>query len=261
MKKIWYLFLAGLFTAFLVGCGGDEDNRDRSPTSQTQEPGQIPGLGEYPGEIQGDPFTLPEGVYLNGSITGDSYDYSRRSTLVKGEPLPKDFYQKDMFYFLRGDAILGSGHPVIVSIPLINSNPTPTEVVFPARLVMKARSTLDQNGLLLKKASTVIPAGSEYTVTLVMYCGNLSRMGSSPSSLYEIGVIINSPLIEDLTKRLVDKKINVEEHAQDETPFYDSVYYEQYERLSNIVWNLTDRGIALSEDDKQWIANLPLSTQ
>lgn len=259
MKKIWYLFSVIFFTASLVACGGDENdsgNSETPPPNQTQEPGKIPGLGEYPGEIQGTPFALPDGVYLNGSITGASMAYDPAS--FKKEMRQEEEVQKIIFNFVFSeDVVVGSGFDVILAIPLVNSNSTESEVIFPARLVMKAKSSDYQNGILLKETKVKIPAGASYTVALIMYCGNLHRSGSSVTSFYELGVILDSPLIKDLTDRLVDKKINYEEHTKSE----ENQYWTQYERLADMVWDLTDRGIALSEENKTWIANLPLSTQ
>ncbi|MDR1528939.1 MAG: hypothetical protein LBS40_00715 [Burkholderiales bacterium] len=262
MKKFLPLLSAFLLTVFLVACGGDDNsgsseggsNPTPPPTDTQQSPGQISGLGEYPGELQGTSFTLPQGVRVDGMITG-----YRPATLSRSEKntYAKDLPQKSAFDLLPADATIGGGYDVLLKIALINSNSTPTEVVFPERLILKSKSSQYQHGLLLKKTSVTIPAGARYVISLVMYCGNMERGAPSSSEIYEFGVISNSPLLKDLTDRLVNKKINVEEFNSDPSDY--QIYIDQYLRLASIVWNLTDRGIALSDDDKNWIARLPAS--
>ena len=283
MRKILVIISCFFFAAVLSACGGggggshgDNDSGDDGGSGGggsdlvNHHPGEIPGLGEYPGELQGMPFVLPQGVMLNGDIRGADYNwlyYTASSSLnlllsdKENKVLPPPYMNiAQAVSFPENQPYVGSGFDVTVTIPLLNTNPTETTVVFPARLIIKAKSGEYQNGMLLKETRVTIPANTEYAVTLVMYCVNLQRMGSESSAFYGWGVVSNSSLLKDLTDRLVNKKINVEEYDDivlSRQPWNSPEYYSRYERLADIVWNLTDRGIALSEDDKAWINALP----
>ena len=281
MRKAFVIMSGFFFAAVLSACGGDGsshhagndgDNGDGGEGTELVEhhPGEIPGLGEYPGELQGTPFILPQGVMLNGDIHG--YDWSMdttassplaRTTKDRLDPsLFMAFSQRFAISTEPHDIRAGSGFPVEVVIPLLNTNPEETTVVFPARLIIRANSGQYQNGVLLKDTVVKIPASSEYSVILVMYCGNLQREGSAYAAVYEWGIISDSLLLKDLTDRLRNKKINVEEYDDFTTPAFlwtSEAYWQVYERLSNMLWNLTDRGIALTESDKEWIEALSVS--
>jgi hypothetical protein len=266
-KKILGIFLASTLAATLVACGGGNDENhatDGPPSSGVMQhtPGNIPGMGETAGDLQGDVFTLPDGVVLNGTIQGALAPYEFATSSPKGlvaRVNTDDLQRQRVTLSVVGnpDVQVGSGNDVTVLIPLRNTNAVATTVVFPARLVVRSNSTSYQSGILLKKTSVTVPANSNYVVALVMYCVNLHRAGSVSPTPYDFGVISNSSLIIDLTDRLANKKINVEEYGETANDY--ASYNAIYRRLADIVWNLTDRGIALSEGDRQWISALPNS--
>jgi hypothetical protein len=148
---------------------------------------------------------------------------------------------------------------MMLGVRFRNNNPTATTVVLPARLVFKpGREARAQNLILLKETSVTIPPGAEYTVSIDTYCGNLYWYEDMNASLpYEFFVIANSPLLIDLTDRLVDKKINIEEYAKEE----ETDYYNRIVKLQGFLHKLTDHGQHLSDEDKRWIEALPRSVQ
>jgi hypothetical protein len=258
-SKISLLFSSLLLGFFLSGCGGsgDGDSGTYNPIDDeppiSDGPGRIPGFGDTPGEIQGThSFSLPAGVEVVGEMHLGFFPSSEANGVDagKGEYFDKSspIYKYDVPGF---DAHRGSGS-VALAFRLRNKNATATRVVFPVRLVLKPVEDA-QNLILLKEASVTLPPGAEYKVRLVGYCGNANIHAFGT---YEFFVVSNSPTLIDLTDRLVDKKINVEEHN---SPAEALAHGEIVLRLQRILHDLTDRGIPLSEEDKRWIAALPLS--
>ncbi|MDR3346430.1 MAG: hypothetical protein LBS73_04560 [Campylobacteraceae bacterium] len=150
------------------------------------------------------------------------------------------------------DVAVGSGRNYMkVSIPLRNRNSTATKVTFPARLIARSSTGERRHGILLKNSSVIVPANSLYEVMLVMYCGNIHE-DTSHGGLHDKLIVSDSDTLKDLTQRLANKKINVEEYSDDES----DVYWEIACVLQNIVWSVTN-GSGLSQAKKDWIAALP----
>ena len=259
--SLWLLVLC----FFLAACGGDGGGSSSggggnggggsSPTTSNDSPGKIPGLGNTSGNLQGTSFALPSGVTLVGSIgvagvNGKSF-LTFQSAEGKVKAL-KDLIKNINIVDGNYNAQIGSGWVPIV-LTLKNSTTGAIKVTFPARLILRPRNNQYQDTVLLKEASVTIPSQQNYTIVLVMYCGNLNRLGLDGTG-YEWGVISNSTTLTDLTDRLVHKQINVEDFAG----YYDiNNYSDRWQKLQDILWNLTDNGVALSDADKQWIASIP----
>lgn len=224
------------------------------------EPGEIPGLGTTPGELTGTPFSLPNGLKLAGEIEGLNVSYYGRSLQSKTE-LPEistDFVALFKLARASSDTIMGSGVWVNVSIPVENTTNRNIDAKFPAGLILEANTTGYQYGLLLKKVDVSVPANSVYKINLNMYCANKTLSASSTYARYRWGVVSNSSLIRDLCNRLKNKQINIEEFDRNNSTEI-SVYRNQVNKIQQILWNLTDLGYPLSDDDKEYLAELPNS--
>lgn len=251
-----------LFSFTFAGCSSDDDDNDVI----TDEPGKIPGLGETPGDLSGTPFTLPDGVVLEGEITGAYSFYSYSSSSYIPLEIKNVFQQKNLdvvslkseFADNSAADTIGSGHYVSTIINLKNSTASEKEIVFPAGLILTSVTGNYQNGVLLKKASTKIPANSSRKIRLHMYCGNSDRKSSSPNETYRFAVVSNSSLIVDLCQRLKNKKINIEEYNMRNSSEND-VHQEIVTRLQSILWYLTDFGYSLTESEIEYIESLPNS--
>jgi len=256
--SLWLLVLC----FFLAACGGDGGGSSSgggnggggsSPAVSNDSPGKIPGLGNTSGNLQGAAFTLPSGVALVGNIivTGTGSSTSQSST--KEEQLlaasPKGIY------VIGGNfaAEIGSGW-LPFKVTLRNTTTAAIKVTFPARLIIQSLDKKHQNGVLLKDTSITIPSQTTYVIALITYCGNRD-VYTMDDVAYGWGVVSNSATLTDLTDRLVHKQINAEDFAY----AYDPNYYTRYEKLQDILWNLTDNGVPLSDADKQWIASIPNS--
>jgi hypothetical protein len=283
-SKINTLFASLLLGFFLTACGGGGDGGGGdgggggggdtpAPPTQRDEPGNIPGFGETPGTIQGVPFSLPAGVEIVGGIAlGDPPGGFDSTESDKGFALKSVLERKGIkdkeFSLLLGNKFILPGFDVSIGGGLMtlgarfrNNNSTPTTVVFPARLVFKPVMPIrSQNLMLLKETSVTIPPGAVHIVSIDVHCGNLYWMEDMEGGVpYEIFVIANSPLLIDLTDRLVDKKINIEEYGSVYAEAVD--YYGRITKLQDILHKLTDHGQPLSEEDKRWIEALPRSVQ
>jgi len=265
MKTITKLALLLCSVLVLSACSKDDD--DKKNEAVNYPAGEIPGLGEEPGELTGTPFKLPAGIEMQGIIKGLSSSIMPFSTPVESstgifQKKEKSLVEKQQISLrasAKAEIVVGSGHFVRVLILLNNNNDRDTEITFPAGLIVRALSSKNQNGVLLKKTSVTVPKKGSLAIGLVMYCGNSHRSPSGSSDEYEWGVITDSQLILDLCDRLKNKKINFEEFNSSN---YDT-FSEQVNRLQSILWSLTDYPSemyeGLSEWDKEYIDKLPNS--
>lgn len=262
-KLLWLAAALALPLAF-ASCEGKDDG----PETADYAPGEIPGLGEAGGELTGSPFALPAGVTLAGEITGagDYADYWNEALVARGGALT--FTEKDGTTrtaahapATRADAVtgyFGSGYGFVdLLIPLKNTTAGPVTVTFPAALILRSVSGDCQNGVLIKKATVDVPAGTGYTVCLSFYCGNASKGSAGSGDDYVWGVVSDAAPLLDLCERVKGKKINIEEF--DPADFDDLyIYRDQIDRLQDIVWNITDDE-GLTEEDIAYINALPNS--
>jgi hypothetical protein len=231
----WYIAKTDSYDAFKevgLGVGGGEIN-DIADNLDNSSAGHISGLGYYVnGTIQGTPYNLPEGVSLTTDIFGatkGSYSSSSHYTTVTS---PKEAY----------NVSIGSGYPVTLIVELENIKSFPQEVVFPAGLIVTSKKSngkyVVQSGILLKEARVIIPANSgSYRVLMVLYCVNWGITDAwGGGKTFDGWVVTNSVLLLDLIGHLKNKKINVEEYSPDTKKVYDNIY----DRLSNIVWSITN---------------------
>lgn len=234
------------------------------------DPGQIPGLGSTDGDPTGVPYELPPGFELGGTITGFDGNITRglnNGNKVKSGNLPIQVL------LTRNDAAnriaVGSGAEYVrLLLKLKNTLNQKNTIVFPAGLVVKSRSGDYQNGLLIKKTKKVVfQPDEEKEIILDMYCANAHKSSSSNSEEYDIFVISDASPVWDLIHFVADRVINWEELSlyvkedfarldNDLSYFgsllelYHSYYAEIGNMLQNIVWQITDDGILLNEENK-----------
>ncbi len=146
---------------------------------------------------------------------------------------------------------------VTLSVKLRNTASAEATVVFPAALIVKSVTGECQHGVLIKKVTVNIPAGSDYNVALIMYCGNSSRDVAGSSDEYVWGVVSNAAPLLELCEMVKNKKINIEEFDPSSSADKDT-YDGQLFMLQAAVWSVTD-GSGLSEWERSWIVELPNS--
>jgi hypothetical protein len=259
MRKWFRLSFLALVSVFLISCGSSGGG---SSGSSGDKAGDISGLGNNTGELSGEEFVLPDGVEIDsGGIQGHKImgkqvvDIDDSLTEFSSK-FDNELYTPN-YNIVSGtyDAAVGSGYSFVdVLIPLRNHNNVTTKVIFPARLIARSSTGEYQNGVLIKETSITLPANSLYKVMLTMYCGNLHRHVSY-GEIYDRLIVSDSAILKDLTDRVVNKKINVEEYADSE----ESEYWETAIMLQSAVWSLTEHSTGLTKDMKDWIAALPNS--
>lgn len=262
MKTIYLLLLASLFCCTMISCSKDKEEPDPQPKDYT--PGQIPGLGEAEGELTGTSFKLPNGVELISEIDGDgdqsgywnsNEEYSpftaKDGTVTTRSFAPKTRVGEKRHYFGSGTGF------VDLLIPMRNTLSTPVTITFPAALILRNETGDCQNGVLIKKVTTTIPAGSDYLLCLAFYCGNMKKDAAGPGDRYTLSVVSNAKPLLDLCEKVKNKKINIEEF--DPANSDDRVAYGvQCTYLQGFVWQVTD-GTGLTEEGLTYIASLPQS--
>jgi len=250
LKTGLLLSMALALSFFLAACGGGGGGDDSTPQITADQPGRIPGMGETPGSLQGTSFKLPAGVVLLGDVAGALPPHQTVSINSSSSKLT----------WIAGiyDAQIGSGRDVSINLRLMNKTTSAIKVIFPALLIAKPKNSAYQVGVLLKETSITLQPNVEYSVALIMYCAQHQRGGSITGSVYDLSIVSTSSTLKELADLLVYKKINVEEY-KDNVSGDIMAYLSIYEKLSAIVWNLTDQGVPLSAIDKQWIASIPNS--
>ncbi len=225
MRKL--MFMSLLISGFLFGaCEKD---------TPVDVPGNIPGMGDNTAALEVKPVDLPENVSVVGVIKG--YEESNKSA-----SLFPDF------------KLFGSGcNYVTVEYTLRNDNNFPVTVFIPPGTIFKSSNPAYQHGILLQWVWVVIPAKSQRTVVLYLYCINDGKYNSDSSVTFEmVGRTLSKPIL-GLLDLLTLKKINYE--------FYDEQssreVYELTKTLQDAIWGLTNYGNSISNEVKGLINGLP----
>jgi len=193
--------------------------KDKVDSNDEPRINAIPGLGDTPGDIPGTAFVLPQGIVLEGAITGESLN-----------PVCKE---------------LGTGRFVDVYLILKNTSSTAVNVTLPAGLTLKSVSSEDQNGILADSYDVSIAQGTACIVKLNAYCANASKHPSSYSSRYTFGPICNAPAITYLLKLLKNKDLSKDDDHSAQGIIWMITDNATDPEHSATVWNLLKERIAL----------------
>jgi hypothetical protein len=259
--------LAAIMMAALIFASCEKNDPETEQVEDT--PGNIAGLGETEGEPTGTPFRFPDGIEPADKIAGGYSAYNYRSAGISDKQTALRHLQSLRTGTVQTkadgetvllDTVVGSGYFVEIFMPLRNTTSRSITVTFPAGLIAKSVSGRCQNGVLLKKVAIEVPAGRIYGVLLLMYCGNAHLDPSYSSEEYVFTVVSNSSLITDLCNRLKNRRMNNEEYPLDRNGYAQSDQYNTYvSKLQWILWNLTDYGNPLSEEDITFIEQMEKS--
>jgi hypothetical protein len=226
MKKLLFSIL--VVGAFLMSsCQKDEE---------VDVPGNIPGMGDNTAALEVKPVSLPANVAVVGEIKGYEGDSNKSSSLFPNFKL------------------FGSGcNYVTLEYTLRNDNRYPVTVFIPAGTIFRSNNASFQHGILLQWVWVCIPANSQRTIVLYLYCLNWGKDYSSSSCTYEmVGQTLSAP-IQSLLDMLKFKKINFE--------FYKGSKSNQLSDLTNAlqeaIWGLTNHGRQVSNEHKEFFRGLP----
>ena len=253
MKKLISLFFVA--SLFLIGFTACE---------QTEKPGGIPGMGETPGELEIDkPFVAPEGVTIDvagldeirlddaasGSANLKSAQWSWGNTFSCGGSKDKN----DFVFWIN------------VNISMSNSNNSEMCVTIPQGTVFETSDPNGQNGILLTDMKICVKAHEVVDCNLMLMCLNYLRPGSKKDIFYKMLGTTNSKLLQELISYLKGKKIGIEFYTNivpssklKSTSAEDlETYKEIADRIQNTIWDLTNHGKNISQDDIDFFNSIP----
>ena len=201
-------------------------------------PGNIPGMGSTQGELEvKEPFTLPQGVNYVDQIHAIWEIDTSHSTF-------------------------GSGFGAKLSLTLSNSTDVRKTVFFPKGLIWKCSSSENHNGILLQTTWVNLEPNSVRDLNIVLYCINWNKPTPSQEISFNIIGVSSSPTISNLLNVIGWRKINYEMiygtiKGITSSPYTGPSYKEVTERLQNIVVNLTEKGVDISNEDRNFIESIP----
>lgn len=240
MKKILFISFV-LITSGLVSC--QKHNQET--------PGNIPGMGDTPGELQvKEPYLLPEGIHIIGDITG-----VKNPSAVSGELKSPIGETKSIIQ------CFGSGRYVRLQCTLVNTSQYARTVFFPKGLLWRCMYGNYQHGLTVQTTWTCLQPNSTRTIFIDLYCVNADIPSPDQTATYKILGITTSKTIWSLLNIIGWRKVNYEmyygsfDHSKgiEAEPTYEEIT----ERLQLIVHNLTDNGIGITAEDKAFIESIP----
>ena len=213
-----------------------------------ESPGQIPGMGNTPGEIQiKQSFVIPDGINVIGEISG-----LENPDAKGGELKPVNDSKSVLPRF-------GSGLAVRLKLTVLNSRNNPRTVFFPKGLIWKCVDGNYQHGVQCQTTWFCLAPNEMRTIYIDLYCANLGIPAPDSDGKYKILGVTSSKVLWDLLNLIGWRKINFEmiypsiSSKGDGSPTYEEIT----DRLQTIVHNLTNRGIAISAEDEAFITSIP----
>jgi len=203
-----------------------------------ESPGNISGMGDNNGELEiTEPFSFPEDINLLGEII-------------------------ESVYYDPGFTILGSGNHIELNMTLLNTSDVTKTIYFPRGLIFKNSSRDYHNGILLQTSWVTLEANSQRKVKLQLYCINKAALVATVDHPYSIIGISGSPVMQTLIDLVRTRKINYEMYYgsfnSGKSENNKGLTYEYMTaKLQDIVWNLTDFGVDISDQDRAFINSIP----
>ncbi len=231
MKKIFLLTV--ILTGLVLGsCQKNDEAVD--------VPGNIPGMGDNNSALEVTPITLPENITVVEAIKGYEDGNKSASTFPN--------------YKIFG----GSGEYIKLAYTVRNDNNYPVTIFLPAGTIFKSTNTEYQHGILLQWTWFCVPAKSERTVVLYLFCINKGKNNSDASNTYHLaGKTISKPILE-LLGLLKLKMVNYEFFNHHKSSSADQFDYEVVsEKMQEALWALTNDGTEVSSELKAYIKSLP----
>jgi len=222
-----------------MGCNKKEEPAPTPTPTPTNQ--YLNGLGDHIGYPSGTAYNLPPAVQLVSEIRGGSFN--KISTVNKHEysgPFPYGLIPKNWITY-------GTGTYVQLYMKLYNTLTVDTTIIFPGGLIFC--DTLDndtsngeyQRGFILQNAVVTCPAQDTAFVCLLAYCLNASLSGSSYDAVYYIGPVTNNPNLNQVVSIMASKQPPLGAEWD----------------IQGIIWNITDYGLNLTQQDLDYLNNLP----
>ena len=194
----------------VVACGGDK----KSSTG--------PDGGPNPFDTPtGAVYQLPAGVAVQGKIVGVGGDNGNGIC----QPTEK----------------IGAGFGFVdICLTFSNSSAGPVTVVLPPELIFISKSTDTQNGAVVVRQTVVVPAGSDTTVAISIFCVNLARHAADAEDEYTIGPLSDNAGLREIATLVQGKQIDADDALL----------------VQSAVWEVSDEG-GLTAETRQALRDLP----
>jgi len=244
MKKFIFLTLSVfLLSALLFNSCKKEDVKDPKPQDNTPAINYNAGLGDTPGYPVGTPYVLPQHVEIIGEIRGGLPSGNKQGGIDKVKykgPFPTDLIPKNWISY-------GTGTYVNLYITFYNTLGTDATLVLPGGLIFC--DTLDsdtsngthQRGLILQSVHIFLPALDTAFAHLRAYCLNKNLWPSSYDAVYYIGPVTGNQELNQMVSIMAPKQYPFGEESA----------------LQTIIWNITDYGQNLTQQEIQYLNSLP----
>ena len=241
MKKVYYISIAFVFILIFNACHKDKDPQPTPAPTPTVNP-YLVGLGDHVGYPSGTAYNLPPSVQLVSDIRGGSYSkggVKKDKKNYKG-PFPIDLVPKSWVSY-------GTGTYVDLYFKLYNTLTTDTVVIIPGGLIFcdsldnDTSNGMYQRGFILQNDTIHIQALDTAFVALEAYCLNANMSGSDYDAVYYIGPVTNNPNLNQIVTIMLAKQYPFGHESE----------------IQDIIWNVTDYGQNLTQQEIQFLNNLP----
>lgn len=212
--------------------------REASATAYDANSDYRPGFGSSDLPPKGKPLVLPAGVSIVEPIPGiDMFAREKCQNEEDGDnPAPEH----------------GSGDLVQLCVEFRNTTGKPVIVDLPPGMIVESETDDTQHGMLVQRASIVVPPKEQYFSQLNLYCLNNSRGGSGPSSRYRVGPVTQEKDLLALFQLLENKRIpaRISTEKQGTIPVTAQIQSIVYSLVSDHALNAQERGFIASLPNK-----------
>ncbi len=243
MNKLLSFFVVASLVLF-TSCQKDTTHVD-------EKAGNIPGMGNTPGELEVSEYNLPEGFDLVGEITG----------MFESEGVVAQQFTSLKTTNTSNNRFYGCGGKYIqLKLTIKNNIDRRRTCFFPPGLIFRVNNNKFQHAINLCWTWISFSPMQERTFVLYLFCINLGRRESLVDAVYSIEGITKSPNMKWLTDKCNRKRLNYEcfpHHYSRASLKSGDTFDEVVGQMQEIVWALTN-GNGLTEEQKSYIDELPL---
>ncbi len=231
-------------------------------------PGGIPGMGDTPGELEvKEPFTLPEGLVISDVQGVDEGVVTVDDILNPSSQLKSSQYVDLADLYGCGGSYLRNTFRAWITIRLTIQNTSAERKCFRFQqgLLFEVSDPQYQNGVLCNDVDICLEPNTYRHVYLWVVCINKGKDGSSANVTYKLkGVSDSKTLWDQCFNRIKGKRTNWRHYSdgtstalKSATTYDIEQYKEAADHIQNAVWTLTNDGVDLTEEQVDYLENLP----
>nr|WP_321410548.1 hypothetical protein [uncultured Carboxylicivirga sp.] len=224
------LFVVILTVGIILFASCEKDNTEI-------ESGNIPGMGETPGDFEiAEAFVLPDGIEMS-AITGlssidiNNVDLSLKKTSDRRER--------------------GCGSQVQCELTFGNANAEACDIEIKGGTIFDCVEEDGQSGMCMQTIRIHVLGHSQVQVKFYLQCLNQGRPASRAVDTYIIRGVTASQSFKDLVNALEPKRIDISQFSDNM-----SDYNVIQGKIQQSVWKLTNSIFGVNQDDWEYIASL-----